>query len=114
MAATYWKMVAENIAKGLGPKTIGKLGTSGRFFARAGGVIGVGFMAYELFKSYKDNIESVPAYNEMVILQQELEKWGSAGSCIARLGSSSRIRACGCGLRTSAPCSMPGKTRSSA
>jgi hypothetical protein len=84
VAATYWKMVAENIAKGLGPKTIGKLGTSGRFFARAGGVIGVGFMAYELFKSYKDNIESEPAYNEMVILQQELEKWGSAVSCIGR------------------------------
>lgn len=84
MAATYWKMVAENIAKGLGPTTIGKLGTGGRFFARTGGVIGVGFMAYELFKSYKDNIESEPAYNEMVILQQELEKWGSAVSCIGR------------------------------
>lgn len=84
MAATYWKMVAENIAKGLGPKTIGKLGTSGRLLARTGGVIGVGLMAYELFKSYKDNIESEPAYQEMVILQQELEKWGSAVSCIGR------------------------------
>jgi len=84
MAATYWKMVAENIAKGLGPKAIGRLGTGGRFLARTGGVIGVGLLAYELFKSYKDNIESEPAYKEMVILQQELEKWGSAVSCIGR------------------------------
>lgn len=84
MAATYWKMVAENIAKGLGPKAIGKLGAGGRFLGRAGGVVGVGFMAYELFKSYKDNIESEPAYQEMVILQHELEKWGSAISCIGR------------------------------
>ncbi len=84
MAATYWKMVAGNISKGLGPKAIGKLGTGGRFLARAGGVIGVGFMAFELFKSYKDNIEGESAYKEMVILQQELEKWGSAVSCIGR------------------------------
>ena len=84
MAVTYWKMVAENIAKGLGPKAIGKLGASGKFLGRAGGVVGVGFMAYELFKSYKDNIESEPAYQEMVILQHELEKWGSAVSCIGR------------------------------
>lgn len=84
MAATYWKMVAENIAKGLGPKAIGKLGAGGRFLGRAGGVVGVGFMAYELFKSYKDNIEGEPAYQEMVILQHELEKWGSAISCIGR------------------------------
>ena len=77
-------MVAENIAKGLGPKAIGKLGSSGKFLTRAGGVIGVGFLAYELFKSYKDNIDSEPAYQEMVILQHELEKWGSAVSCIGR------------------------------
>ena len=84
MAATYWQMVAEKIAKGLGPKTIGRLGTGGRFLARAGGVIGVGLLAYELFRSYKDNIEGEPAYREMDILQQELEKWGSAVSCIGR------------------------------
>ena len=84
MATTYWKMVAENIARGLGPKAIGKLGGSGKFLTRAGGVIGIGFMAYELFKSYKDNIDSEPAYQEMVILQHELEKWGSAVSCIGR------------------------------
>ena len=47
MAATYWKMVAENIAKGLGPKTIGRVGAGGRLLARAGGVIGVGYLAYE-------------------------------------------------------------------
>ena len=84
MAATYWKMVAENIAKGLGPKTIGRMGAGGRLLARAGGVIGVGFLAYELFNSYKENIESEPAYQEMVILQQELERWGSAVSSIGR------------------------------
>lgn len=84
MATAYWKMVAENIAKGLGPKTIQKFGAGGKFFGRASGVIGIGFMAYELFKSYKDNIESEPAYQEMVILQPELEKWGSAVSCIGR------------------------------
>ena len=84
MATTYWKMVADNIARGLGPKAIGKLGSSGKFLTRAGGVIGAGVMAYELFKSYKDNIESEPAYQEMVILQHELEKWGSAVSCIGR------------------------------
>jgi len=70
MAAAYWKMVAENIAKGLGPKTIGRLGAGGRLLARAGGVVGVGFLAYELFNSFKENIESEPAYQEMVILQQ--------------------------------------------
>lgn len=84
MAATYWKKVAENIAKGLGPKTIGRMGAGGRLLARAGGVIGVGFLAYELFNSYKENIESEPAYQEMVILQQELERWGSAVSSIGR------------------------------
>ncbi len=84
MTTTYWKMVADNIAKGLGPKAIAKLGSSGKFLTRAGGVIGVGFMAYELFKSYRDNIEGEPAYQEMVILQHELEKWGSAVSCIGR------------------------------
>lgn len=84
MAVTYWKMVAENIAKGLGPKTIRKLGTSGKFLGRASGVVGVGLMAYELLKSYKDNIENESAYQEMIILQHELEKWGSAISCIGR------------------------------
>ncbi len=84
MAKNFWKNAAEKIAKGLGPKTIGELGASGRFFARAGGVIGIGFMAFELFKSYKDNIENEPAYKEMVILQHEFEKWGSAVSCIGR------------------------------
>lgn len=84
MAATYWTMVAENIAKGLGRKAIGRLGAGGKLLGRASGVIGVGFMAFELFKSYKDNIESEPAYQEMVILQRELEKWGSAVSCLGR------------------------------
>jgi len=84
MTGVYWKMVAENVAKGLGPKTISRLGLSGRVLARTGVVVGAGFMAYELFKSYKDNIENEPAYQEMTVLQQELEKWGSAISCIGR------------------------------
>lgn len=82
MGASYWKMVGENIAKGLGEKTIRRLGTSGKVLGRAGAVVGIGFMAYELYKSYKDNIENEPAYQEMMILQAELEKWTSAISCI--------------------------------
>ena len=84
MAKNFWKIAAEKIAKGLGSKTIGELGAGPRFFARTGGVMGIGFMAFELFKSYKDNIENEPAYKEMVILQHEFEKWGSAVSCIGR------------------------------
>lgn len=84
MAAAYWKMVAESIAKGLGPKTVSRLGAGGKVLARTGAVVGAGFMAYELLKSYKDNIENEPAYQEMTVLQQELEKWGSAISCIGR------------------------------
>ena len=82
MSASYWKMVGENIAKGLGEKTIRRLGTSGKVLGRAGAAVGIGFMAYELYKSYKDNIENEPAYQEMMILQAELEKWTSAISCI--------------------------------
>ncbi len=84
MAASYWNMVAQNVARGLGPKALGKLGAGGKLLGRAGGLIGVGFMAFELFKSYKDNIEHEPAYQEMVILQHELEMWGSAISCLGR------------------------------
>ncbi|MEA3437975.1 MAG: hypothetical protein U9R43_16045 [Thermodesulfobacteriota bacterium] len=84
MTISYWTMVAENIAKGLGPKTVSRLGAGGRILTRTGAVVGVGFLAYELFKSYKDNIEKEPAFKEMTILQQEMEKWGSAISCIGR------------------------------
>ena len=84
MAVSYWKMVAENIAKGLGPKTISRLGAGGRILSRKGAVVGVGFLAYELFKSYKDNIEKEPAFQEMTILQTEMEKWGNAISCLGR------------------------------
>jgi len=84
MTIAYWKMVADNIAKGLGPKAVSRLGTGGRILTRTGAVVGVGFLAFELFKSYKDNIEKEPAFKEMTILQQEMEKWGSAISCIGR------------------------------
>ncbi len=57
MSATYWKIVGENIAKGLGEKTIRRLGFGGKFIGRAGAVVGIGFLAYELFKNYKENIK---------------------------------------------------------
>jgi hypothetical protein len=47
-------------------------------------VVGIGFLAYELFKHYKENIEAEPAYQEMRILQAELEKWTSAISSLGR------------------------------
>jgi hypothetical protein len=84
MSATYWKIVGENIAKGLGEKTIRRLGLGGKFIGRAGAVVGIGFLAYELLKHYKENIEVEPAYQEMRILQAELEKWTSAVSCLGR------------------------------
>jgi hypothetical protein len=84
MAGAYWKMVAENITKGLGPKTVGRLGVSGKILARTGAVVGAGLLAYEFLKGYKDNIENEPAYQEMIVLQSELEKWGSAISSIGR------------------------------
>ena len=84
MTSAYWKTVAENAAKGLGPKTLSRLGVGGKVLARTGAVVGAGFMAYEFVKSYKNNIENEPAYQEMTVLQQELEKWGSAISCIGR------------------------------
>ena len=84
MNAPYWKTVGENIARGLGEKTIRRLGIGGKFVGRAGAVVGIGFLAYELFKNYKENIEAEPAYQEMRILQDELEKWTSAVSCLGR------------------------------
>ncbi len=82
MSASYWKMVGENIARGLGEKTIRRLGTSGKVLGRTGAVVGIGFLVYELYKNYKENIENEPAYQEMMILQAELEKWISVISCI--------------------------------
>ena len=82
MSASYWKMVGENIAKGLGEKTIRRLGIGGKVLGRAGAVVGVGFLVYELYKHYKENIENEPAYQEMTVLQAELDKWVSAISCI--------------------------------
>ncbi|MBT8372473.1 MAG: hypothetical protein KJO34_16010 [Deltaproteobacteria bacterium] len=84
MSASYWKMVGENIAKGVGEKTIRRFSTGGKFLGRAGTVLGIGFLVYELFKNYKENIENEPAYKEMMTLQEEMEKWNSAISCIGR------------------------------
>ena len=84
MSASYWKILGENIAKGMGEKTIRRFSTGGKFFGRAGTVVGIGFLVYELFKNYKENIENEPAYKEMMTLQEEMEKWTSALSCIGR------------------------------
>ena len=78
MSASYWKMIGENIAKGLGEKTIRRLGTGGKVLGRTGAAVGIGFLVYELYKNYKENIENEPAYQEMMILQTELEKWKNA------------------------------------
>ena len=53
MSVTYWKMLGENIAKGLGEKTIRRLSTGGKFLGRTGAVVGIGFLVYELFKNYQ-------------------------------------------------------------
>jgi len=84
MTAMYWKMVGENIAKGLGEKTVRRFSTGSKFLGRAGVAVGVGLVAYELFSNYKKNIENEPAYQEMVILQEEMEKWGNTISCLGR------------------------------
>jgi len=84
MISAYWKMVGENVAKGLGEKAIRRIGIGGKVLGRAGTVMGVGFLVFELYKKYKENIEKEPAYQEMMILQTELEKWVSAISCIGR------------------------------
>ena len=84
MSTGYWKMVGENVAKGVGEKAARRLGTSAKFLGRAGAVVGIGFLAYELFKNYKENIEKEPAYQEMMMLQTEMARWTSAISCIGR------------------------------
>lgn len=84
MSAGYWKMVGENVAKGVGEKAARRLGTSAKFLGRAGAVVGIGFLAYELFKNYKENIEKEPAYQEMMVLQAEMAKWTSTISCLGR------------------------------
>jgi uncharacterized membrane protein YebE (DUF533 family) len=72
MSAPYWQMFAESITKGLGAKTIRRLSAGGRLLGRTGAAVGIGFLAYELFKNYKKNIENEPAYQEMMILR---ERW---------------------------------------
>lgn len=84
MSTSYWKLAGDSIAKGLGEKTVRRLGIGGKFVGRAGAVVGIGFLAYELFKHYRENIESEPAYQEMRIFQAEREKWSSAVSSLGR------------------------------
>lgn len=82
MRASYWKIFGEKIAGGLGKKTLRRLGVGGKVLGRTGAVLGIGFLAYELYRSYRENIENEPAYREMMILQAELEKWMSVVSCL--------------------------------
>ena len=84
MTTPYWKLVGEKIALGVGQKTLRRLGAGGKVLGRAGAVVGIGFLAYEFLKNYKDNIEKEPAYQKMMIVQAELEKWVSAISCLGR------------------------------
>lgn len=84
MSAAYWRFIGEKIAQGVGGKTLRRLGTGGKVLGRTGAVVGIGFLAYEFYKNYKDNIEKEPAYCEMVLMQAELEKWTSAISCLGR------------------------------
>ena len=84
MSASYWKLAGEKIAMGVGEKTLRRLGVGGKVLGRAGAVVGIGFLAYEFLKNYKDNIEKEPAYREMIVVQDELEKWTSAISCLGR------------------------------
>ena len=81
---SYWKTAGESVARGLGEKTIRRFGAGGKLLGRTGAVLGIGFLAYELFKNYKENIEKEPAYKEMIILQGEMQKWTSAISCLGR------------------------------
>ena len=84
MSAAYWKMVGDNVSRGLGRNTVRRLGTGGRALGRAGAALGMGFLLFELFRDYRHNIESEPAFQEMRIVQSELEKWSGAVSCIGR------------------------------
>ena len=84
MSASYWKVVGEKITRGAGEKTLRRLGVGGKVLGRAGAVLGIGFLAYEFLKNYNNNIEKEPAYQEMMILQAELEKLTSAISCLGR------------------------------
>lgn len=84
MTIGYWKLMGEKIAAGLGAATGRRLGTSARILGRAGAAVGIGFLAYELFKSYKDNLESEPAYREMTVLRDEMARWTGAIACLGR------------------------------
>lgn len=84
MSSSNLKIFGESIAKGLGQKTLRRLGAGGKVLGRTGALVGIGFLGYELYRNYRDNIENEPAYREMVILQMELDKWNAAISCIGQ------------------------------
>jgi uncharacterized membrane protein YebE (DUF533 family) len=84
MSVSYLKNIGENVAKGLGKKTLRRLGAGGKVLGRTGTIVGIGYLAYDLYKNYRENIENEPAYREMITLQAELDKWTGAMSCIGR------------------------------
>ena len=84
MSASYWRTAGMSVATGLGEKAIRRLGVGGKLLGRTGTVLGIGFLLYELFSNYKDNIAKEPAYREMMALRREMEKWTSAISCLGR------------------------------
>ena len=84
MSASYWRTAGMSVATGLGEKAIRRLGIGGKILGRAGSVVGIGLLLYELFSNYKDNIAKEPAYREMMALQRERDKWTSAISCLGR------------------------------
>ena len=84
MSSSYWEFAGEKIANSAGAKTIQRFGIGSKLLGRAGAVVGIGFLAFELYRNYRYNIEQEPAHREMVSLQAELAKWNGAISCIGR------------------------------
>jgi len=84
MSSANLKIFGGNIAKALGRKTLRRIVAGGRVLGRTGALVGIGFLGYELYRNYRNNIENEPAYREMAILQMELDKWSAAVSCIGQ------------------------------
>ena len=81
MGVPYWRSFGEKISKGLSEKTRQRLGTGGRVLGRTGAVVGIGFLLYDFWKNYKENIEKEPVYGEMIILQGEMEIRAEVDAC---------------------------------
>ncbi|MCG2719037.1 MAG: hypothetical protein L6408_09440 [Nanoarchaeota archaeon] len=73
--------LAKILAKKAGPKV---LKTGGKVAGRVAVFLGIAVSLYELGVEYKRNIEDEPVFQEMQTYQKELEKWGTAVSCLGR------------------------------